>query len=126
VRRIFAVPTSGGLACAHFGHCEGFTVLEEEAGSIADVRFVSPPAHEPGSYPRFLAELGVHVVLAGGIGGRARDLLRQNGIEVLAGVTPAEPAVLVQQYLADSLDTGGNLCDHGNGEGHGHDHRCRD
>ena len=123
MKRTFAIPTSGGRACAHFGHCEGFTLLEEEDGAITATRFVTPPAHQPGSYPRFLAELGVDVVLAGGMGGRAQELLRANGIQLHLGIAEEDPAGLVLGYLQDRLQVGDNPCTHGDGDDH--HHNCR-
>jgi len=40
MKRVFAVPTIGGKACQHFGHCESFAVLDVEEG--ADMLMVKP------------------------------------------------------------------------------------
>jgi predicted Fe-Mo cluster-binding NifX family protein len=120
VNSIFAIPTVDGKACQHFGHCERFALVEVQDGAIAGARFVDPPEHQPGLYPRFLADHGVHVVLAGGMGQKARALFQQQGIEVQVGVSVADPSALVQEYLRGALVTDANQCDH-SGHAHGGD-----
>jgi predicted Fe-Mo cluster-binding NifX family protein len=120
VKRIFAIPTSNGRSCAHFGHCQSFALVVVDQGVVSGVHFLDPPAHQPGSYPRFLANQGVNVVLAGGMGMKAQSLFRENDIEVYMGVGVEEPRDLVERFLRNELETGDNLCDHGTSE-HGHD-----
>jgi len=109
-----AIPTSNGLLCPHFGHCEEFTIVDvdmensEVGGSVA----VTAPAHEPGLLPRWLHEMGAEVIIAGGMGGRAQGLFAQSGIRVLVGAPVASPADIVASYLGGTLETGDNLCDH--------------
>lgn len=108
----FAVPTENGKLCAHFGHCQSFAIIETDDSKVVNETFVNPPAHEPGSYPRFLAGEGVDVIIAGGMGVKAQQLFAQNQINVCVGVNADKPAKLVEQYLQDNLKTGENLCDH--------------
>jgi Mrp family chromosome partitioning ATPase/predicted Fe-Mo cluster-binding NifX family protein len=107
-----AVPLAGGLLCNHFGHCEQFAVLPVSEGNIGTAELHVPPPHEPGLLPRWLGELGVNLVIAGGMGHRALDLFAENGIRVITGAPNLEPQALVQSYLAGSLTTGPNVCDH--------------
>ncbi len=111
IQRI-AIPTANGHICAHFGHCEAFTVVETEDGKVSSSYFADPPEHQPGTYPKFLVSLGVTTVIAGGMGYKAQELLRQNGIEVIIGASGETPKALVEKYLKDELESGGNLCDH--------------
>jgi predicted Fe-Mo cluster-binding NifX family protein len=111
-RKKFAIPTVGEVLTPHFGHCEKFAIIETENGSILSVNYLAPPVHEPGSYPRFLAEQGVSVIISGGMGFKARDLFAMNNIEVCVGVSSDSPEKLVEQYLKDQLVTGENPCDH--------------
>jgi predicted Fe-Mo cluster-binding NifX family protein len=108
----FAIPLAQGVLCAHFGHCQEFAILETEDGQIKGKELLTPPPHEPGVLPRWLQELGVNVVIAGGMGRRAQDLFNQNGIRVVVGAPSGEPESLIQNYLAGTLTTGENLCDH--------------
>lgn len=109
---IIAVPTAGGKLCAHFGHCEQFALVETEDGKINGTSMQTPPPHEPGVLPKWLHEQGANVILAGGMGVKAQDLFNESGIKVVTGAPADSPESLVNQYLSDSLETGGNLCDH--------------
>ncbi len=84
-----AIPTENGKLCAQFGHCEKFAIFETEGDKIVKEEFITPPPHEPGSYPRLLRDLGVNIIIAGGMGNRAQNLFTQNNIEVFYGV-PAQ------------------------------------
>lgn len=111
-RKKFAIPTVNNLLTPHFGHCEKFAIVETENNSIISENFITPPVHQPGTYPRFLADQGVGVIISGGMGIKAQDLFAQNNIEVCIGVSNDSPKYLVEQYLKDQLRTGENLCDH--------------
>ena len=71
-----------------------------------------PPPHEPGVLPAWLHDLGASVIFAGGMGGRAIDLFKQNSINVIIGAPALEPEELVKSYLNNTLATGANVCDH--------------
>lgn len=108
----FAVPTLNNELTAHFGHCEKFAIIETDNSTIKKEEFVTPPVHQPGVYPRFLAGIGVDVIIAGGMGQKAQNLFAENNIQVCIGVAEGSPAELVQKYLDNKLTTGQNLCDH--------------
>jgi predicted Fe-Mo cluster-binding NifX family protein len=72
----------------------------------------TPPAHEPGVLPRWLHDLGVQVIIAGGMGSRAQQLFEENGIKVITGAPMDSPESLVNQYHADMLVTEENVCEH--------------
>lgn len=112
MKKLFAVPTQYGKLCAHFGHCEKFAIVETEDDKVLKEELLTPPVHQPGVYPQYLAEKGVSVIIAGGMGQRAQDLFTQNNIEVCMGVDAETPSQLVEQYLNGQLQTGDNLCDH--------------
>lgn len=108
----FAIPVAGGKLCSHFGHCEQFAIIETENGKIQRKIIQTPPPHEPGVLPRWLHEQGANVIIAGGMGSRAQQLFKENGIEVVTGAPMDAPEALVNQYLSKSLVTGPNVCDH--------------
>ncbi|HDR04473.1 MAG TPA: ATPase [Candidatus Marinimicrobia bacterium] len=111
IRKI-AIPVENGLLCQHFGHCEAFLITDIEESEIKNMETIKPPLHEPGSYPRTLAELGVKTIIASGMGQMARQLFAEQGIEVLTGIAEAEPQQLLEAYLARSLESGVNPCTH--------------
>ncbi|MEE4198500.1 MAG: NifB/NifX family molybdenum-iron cluster-binding protein [Bacteroidales bacterium] len=112
MKKKFAIPTLNERITPHFGHCEKFAIVEVENDTVINHAFITPPVHQPGVYPKFLADQGVHVIIAGGMGQRAQDLFAQNNIEVCMGVQGGTPTELVESYLKDQLQTGQNLCDH--------------
>ena len=72
-----AIPVAEGLLCAHFGHCERFSIVElDESGTVGTIREEIPPAHEPGVLPAWLKSLEVTHIIAGGMGGRAQGLFQ--------------------------------------------------
>jgi predicted Fe-Mo cluster-binding NifX family protein len=110
----YAVPVSGGMLSQHFGHCEQFALIDvnEERREIVNKELVSSPGHEPGLLPSWLAEEGVSVVIAGGMGSRAQNLFNQNRIKVVINVLESDPEQAVLGHLAGTLKTGDDVCDH--------------
>jgi ATP-binding protein involved in chromosome partitioning len=107
-----AVPLAEGVLCNHFGHCEQFAVIQVQEGLMGEKEFHTPPPHEPGVLPRWLGDLGVNLIIAGGMGQRAQGLFAEQGITVITGAPNLEPEVLVHHYLSGNLFTGPNVCDH--------------
>jgi predicted Fe-Mo cluster-binding NifX family protein len=115
----FAIPTAAGRLSPHFGHCDSFALIDVDEGRVTGESAVTPPAHQPGTFPRFLADQGVAIVLAGGMGTKAQTLFQQSGIEVHTGLVASTPRDLVESYLRDELQAGGYECDHGRHGQHG-------
>lgn len=109
-----AVPLVQGKLSQHFGHCEEFAIAEvDESGrQIIGQTRLQPPPHEPGVLPRWLHEQGAQVIIAGGMGQRARELFAQAGIKTVVGVSSGSVQELVTAYLEKTLQSGANLCDH--------------
>ncbi len=108
----FAIPLAEGKLTAHFGHCQEFALVEVEGNVIKNKETLVPPPHEPGVLPKWLHDQGANVIIAGGMGARALDLFAQNDIKVIVGASALTPEELVKQYLDNTLQTGGNVCDH--------------
>lgn len=109
-----AIPMAGGRLSMHFGHCERFALVDVDPSTkrIDNKEELPAPEHEPGLLPRWLAERGAQLIIAGGMGGRAQDLFRQNGIQVVVGAPAQAPEELVAAWLEGTLASGDNLCDH--------------
>ena len=114
-----AIPTADGLLCAHFGHCQHFTIIDVDSGTktILKSEALTPPPHEPGVFPSWLGQLGCNLIIAGGMGGRAVGMFQQNGIQVIIGAECKKPEEVVSEYLKGELLTGSNLCDDPNFHG---------
>ena len=52
------------------------------------------------------------MIIAGGMGQRAQALFSEHGIEVVIGAPAETPENLVNSYLAGTLKSGENVCDH--------------
>lgn len=106
-----AVPAQGNSVCPHFGHCEQFVVAEVDGEKVVGRENIAAPPHEPGLLPRFLADKGVNVVIAGGMGSRAQQLFSQQNIKVITGASGLIDDLLAA-FLKGKLTTGPNVCDH--------------
>jgi predicted Fe-Mo cluster-binding NifX family protein len=107
-----AIPIAEGKLTAHFGHAAEFAIVRVEGQEIKGKELLTPPPHEPGVLPGWLHELGVEVIIAGGMGQRALSLFGDNSIKVVTGAANHTPEELVKQYLTNTLVTGENVCDH--------------
>lgn len=110
----YAIPIVDGRLCAHFGHCHSFALVDADLDEkkIVGTDEVLAPPHQPGLLPPWLAERGANVIIAGGMGGRAKDLFAAQGIDVIVGAPSEKPEELVLAHLRGRLETGENTCDH--------------
>jgi predicted Fe-Mo cluster-binding NifX family protein len=122
-----AIPVQDGRLHDHFGGCRQFAVVEIDPQKMTTVStaVLSAPEHQPGAFPRWLREMGVGTVIAGGIGRRALAIFAQHGIVVRAGLSGASVEELVAAYLGGRLTVAPDGCehhDHEHGPEHGHHH----
>jgi predicted Fe-Mo cluster-binding NifX family protein len=111
---IYAVPLSNGRVAMHFGHCEQFALfdVDEAKGEIVGKEIITSPEHQPGLLPAWLAEQGVSVVIASGMGSRAQELFQQNRISVAVNALEDDPERAVLAYIKGVLEVGDDVCDH--------------
>jgi len=123
-----AIPSADGKLCGHFGHCENFTFVDvdNDTREILNIETSVPEEGISCQSANWIAEQGVNLVLAGGMGGRPLEIFARNGITVVAGCPELEIKELVKEYLAQTLATGGNPCggEHHHCHGHGEGHQC--
>lgn len=115
-----AIASEGKYVSGHFGHCEGFTVYEVEENKVVKKDFKQNPGHRPGFLPNFLKELGVNVVISGGMGETAQRLFAQNNIEVVVGAQ-GDCDDVIQRYLKGELESTGSICREHQHHGHCHE-----
>ena len=110
----YAVPVTEDKLATHFGHCSHFALfdVDKTREAIIGREIVASPGHQPGLLPVWLAEEGVSVVIASGMGSRAQDIFRDNRIEVIIGVVGDDPEKAVLDHIKGTLATGDNICDH--------------
>lgn len=123
-----AVATMQGEVSQHFGHCEKFMIYETNESQILSVQEVANPAqHSHGQLPAMLMQHGVNVVIAGGIGAGAKQLLQNAEITLYSGVS-GNAVEAVYMYLTGKLVDANTDCghhhgdDHDHGQHHGHNH----
>jgi predicted Fe-Mo cluster-binding NifX family protein len=109
-----AIPVANGKLSLHFGHCEHFALIDVDPSTkkILERKDIMAPPHAPGLLPPWLAERGVTMIIAGGMGQRAQGMFSDNGIEVVVGASAETPENLVSGFLAGTLQVGVNVCDH--------------
>lgn len=109
-----AIPIDNNKLDLHFGHCKKFALIEADLKEkkILSRNDIDAPPHQPGLLPSWLAQQGVNIVIAGGMGQKAKDLFGKCNIEVLIGAAQETPEKLVSGYLEGTLDLGENCCDH--------------
>ena len=91
----------------HFGHCEKFVVYSVKEGEIVKKEVLDAPEHAPGVFPKFIAENNINVVITGGMGQRAIDLIKANGGQVILGAS-GEIKEVLEVYLQGSLYSKGS------------------
>lgn len=107
-----AFPTSDKVTVdEHFGHCREFVIYTVEENEVKEVKYVNPPEHTPGSFPKFLGEQGVDVIITGGMGAMAVNLFKQQNIDVVLGAK-GRIDVNLNEYLGGFLTSQGSVCDH--------------
>lgn len=112
-----AVASEGDYVSRHFGHCEGYTIYEIKDNEIVNRDYIENPGHRPGYLPLFLKEMGIDVMISGGMGESAKILFEEQNIEVVTGADGrCEDAV--SNYLAGRLVSTGEACDEHQYRGH--------
>ncbi len=109
-----SVACDGINVSRHFGHCENFTIFETEGNEIVSSKQVSNPGHKPAFLPNFLCDMGVEVVISGGMGDGAVDIFNERNIEVIVGAN-GDAKDAVKAYLKGELKSTGSIC-------HEHEH----
>jgi predicted Fe-Mo cluster-binding NifX family protein len=108
---IIAIPSEnpGGLEAslgAHFGHCDLYTLVGVENGEIVNVQVIQNVPHQQGGCMapvQHLAQNGVKVLIAGGMGLRPLMGFNQVGIEVYHGGNAKNVREAVHAMLTGQL-----------------------
>jgi predicted Fe-Mo cluster-binding NifX family protein len=104
-----AVASEKNQVTQHFGHCINFNIYEEENGCIKEAISIDNPGHRPGFLPNFLNDLGINVIISGGMGGGAVDIFNEHNIEVIVGAR-GDAREAVEAYLRGDLESTGSVC----------------
>lgn len=112
-----AVASEEQEVTGHFGHCINFNIYDVEDNKIVKSESIPNPGHKPGFLPNFLNDMGVKVIISGGMGGGAVEIFNEKGIEVIVGAE-GDAKAAAESYLQGELKTTGSVCNHD----HDHDH----
>ncbi len=123
-----AVPvTENGQLDGHFGHCAFYEIYTiSDKNEIENVKTLKA---EQGcgcksNIASVLAENGVTVMLASGIGEGAINVLNSWNIQVVRGCS-GKPSEVVISYVKGNISDSGESCSqHGQHHGDGDDHVC--
>ncbi len=113
-----AVAREGLAVAGHFGHCDDFLICEVNGNEIIKEEVYENPGHKPGFLPNYLNDLGINVIISGGMGGGAIEIFNEKNIEVIIGAT-GEAKNAVVKYLNDELKSTGSVC-----HDHAHSDSC--
>jgi len=126
-----AMPIADGKFSTHYGRAKGLSIhdVDLEKGEMTDLGLKPFPETGTCSAAAWVAQQGIEVLLAGGLGAGAAKGLGNHGIKVLAGVEEEDPAKVMASFLAGitkviELAPGESLCgghdddDHQHAEGH--------
>jgi predicted Fe-Mo cluster-binding NifX family protein len=121
-----AVPVTGtNQVDSHFGHCEFYSIFTiSEKNEITHIKTI-PSVQGCGcksNIASVLADDGVTIMLAGGIGGGAINVLYNSGIDVIRGCS-GDAQEAVKNYISGEITDSGESCHqhenhHQSGEGH--------
>lgn len=101
----------------HFGHCQEFKIYDVENGEVVKCGIADASAFGHESTIGFLKTLGVDILICGGIGPGAQNVLLRNGIQFYGG-TSGRADDVVAAFLKNELVYNPNVtCNH-----HDHDH----
>ena len=112
-----AVATQDGQIFQHFGKCPTFTVYTAENDIITGEKLLDAAGNGHAALSGFLQSEGVGVVICGGIGDGAKNMLSAAGIRLVSGIQGGVREA-AEAYLSGSLRDQGGSCAH---EEHSHE-----
>jgi len=112
VSQVVAVPSlhPGGLdamCSGHFGHCDVFTLVHIENGTIRNVSVIQNPPHQQGGCQapvNLLHQNRADAIVVGGIGMRPLMGFRQVGINVYYGPEGETVRAVINDLLDGKLE----------------------
>ena len=110
--KIFAVPVENGMLNNHLGHSKQFAIVAVEENRIISETTINAPDHQPGLFPKWLAEVGATDIIVGGIGPQAVSIFESYNINVHIGALQKSATELVSDYINEKLVIDQNKCDH--------------
>jgi predicted Fe-Mo cluster-binding NifX family protein len=113
-----AIATDNNNVSEHFGRCPSYTIFETKENMITNKKKIDNPGHEPGKIPNYLNDLGIKVIIAGGMGQKAVSLFEEYDIKVIVGATGKIEDVM-KSYIENNLVSKESTCQESSGKNYG-------
>lgn len=114
-----AVTYENGEVFQHFGHSAEFKVYQVNGKEIVSSEIVGTNGSGHGALAGLLSDMGVDVLICGGIGMGAQNALSAAGIKLYGGVSGSADAAVKALLDGDlSYDPDVHCDHHDHGEGH--------
>ncbi|HHU91425.1 MAG TPA: dinitrogenase iron-molybdenum cofactor [Clostridiaceae bacterium] len=104
-----AVASENEIVTEHFGHCKNFNIFDVENNQIVRIKSIANPGHRPGFLPNYLNDMGVNVVISGGMGSGAIDIFNEKNIKVIVGAR-GDARKAAENFLNGTLKSTGSVC----------------
>lgn len=118
-----AVTTENGNIFQHFGKCKEFTIYTIADGKITDKKVLDTSDSGHSALAVLLGKNNVDTLICGGIGGGAREALKQNRISLVPGVTGNSEEAVTSYLEGKAIGDPDYVCNHHDHE-HDHGHSC--
>ncbi len=113
---IIAIATEKNQVCEHFGHCEGFTLVEIQESKVKEQKYIENPGHKPGFLPVFLHDKNVDTIISGGMGKGAIDIFKEKNINVITGAS-GDINLLIEDFINGKVESSNSICNKHEHEG---------
>jgi len=119
-----AVAAQNGQVFQHFGKCPAFAVYTIENNAVQSSEILDAAGSGHAAMAGLLTKNGIEVVICGGIGDPAKQMLAEAGLRVISGAS-GDVEAAVQAFLSGTLkDSLVPTCHHHHGASHEHNCHC--
>ena len=103
-----AIPLKQNKFSLNFSVCDQFAFIEIIAGTrqILDAQYKTPLSFNLDALPRWFRENEVDLILAGGMGQRAKAIFAQNQIDVHVGFLNGSIKKVIEKFFESQLSHG--------------------
>jgi predicted Fe-Mo cluster-binding NifX family protein len=98
-----AVPSKAGMPVFDLHECGEVSIVDVDAGRIQRIQTASVDPKDEELLPRQLEDMGVDVLIAGGIGPGTLDRLNRSHLNLVTGARGEKVEELVNAFLDGSL-----------------------
>ena len=106
-----AIPAKGKEFCLHFNNCDQFAIVEISTGTkqILDACFKTPPSLNLHILPRWFREIGIDIILVGGMDHHVKKFWSKNDIEIRVGFLESSIKGVIKKFIASQISPGNTI-----------------